>query len=164
MHKSLIINNLEFAQNALELDETIEAIQLPRLAESLMPNSAATIQIKLQGAGKLLRHFSLQLHVIAVLPVICQRCLNELLMPINLKFYYLLIESAESAHDDDETDWLLIEPEMNVLDLIEDELLMAMPIAPAHDHDCSKLSLQSGEKPNPFSVLKNLKTQNPKKS
>ena len=43
---------------------------------------------------------------------------------------------------------------MNVLQLIEDELLLAMPIAPTHAEACNKASMQSGEKPNPFAVLK----------
>jgi uncharacterized protein len=45
---------------------------------------------------------------------------------------------------------------MDVIALIEDELIMAMPIAPTHNHDCVKLVTQSGEKPNPFAVLKDL--------
>ena len=51
-------------------------------------------------------------------------------------------------------DWLEINSEMDVHELIEDELLLAMPIAPAHEGACSRLSMQSGEKPNPFAVLK----------
>jgi uncharacterized protein len=43
---------------------------------------------------------------------------------------------------------------MNLTELIEDELLIAMPIAPLHEADCIKATMQSGEKPNPFAILK----------
>ncbi len=45
---------------------------------------------------------------------------------------------------------------MNVMELIEDELLMAMPIAPTHTESCIAEKIQSGDKPNPFAVLKGL--------
>ena len=38
--------------------------------------------------------------------------------------------------------------------MIEDELLMAAPIAPVHPTECAQLCMQSGEKANPFTVLK----------
>lgn len=48
--------------------------------------------------------------------------------------------------------------EMNVWELVEDELLIAFPIAPVHsaEHqkECVAYIKQSGEKPNPFAVLK----------
>ena len=60
----------------------------------------------------------------------------------------------EEDAENDEIDWIEEEKEMNLLELIEDELLLAMPIAPHHDNNCAKLSMQSGEKPNPFAILK----------
>jgi len=58
------------------------------------------------------------------------------------------------VEESDEIDWLEASQEMDLTALIEDELLIAMPIAPMHETDCLKTSLQSGEKPNPFAVLK----------
>ena len=157
MQKSLIINNLEFAQNALKLDEAFEASHLTRLSEMLVPNAKIKINIELTGAGKQFRQPSLHLRIKTELSLICQRCLDEMLMPIDLSFDYLLGDAVDSAQDDDDTEWLEIDQAMNLLDLIEDELLMALPIAPTHAHKCSQLSTKSGEKPNPFAVLKSLK-------
>ena len=78
-----------------------------------------------------------------------------MLINLDLNFDYLLSDSTiNEMEDGDEMDWLEINSEMDVRELIEDELLLAMPIAPAHDGACSSLSMQSGEKPNPFAVLK----------
>jgi uncharacterized protein len=72
-----------------------------------------------------------------------------------LKFDYLISEfSVEEDADTDEIDWLEVQKEMSLLELIEDELLLAMPIAPLHENHCAKASMQSGEKPNPFAILK----------
>ena len=56
--------------------------------------------------------------------------------------------------ENDEIDWLEPSQEMNLSELIEDELLIAIPIAPVHEANCAKSNMQSGEKPNPFAVLK----------
>ena len=154
----LIINNLEFAQTQQTLTGEIDALKCERLAEILAPSGKdAPISFRLTSTARQLRNPSLHLHIEAKLPVICQRCLDEMLVNINLDFNYTICNALPSEVDEnDDTDWLEAAPEMNLQELIEDELLLAMPIAPMHDHDCSKQSMQSGEKPNPFAVLKGL--------
>ena len=154
----LVINNLEFAEAQQTLTGEINALNCERLAETLLPSSkGAHISFKLTGAAKQLRNPSLHLHIEAKLPVTCQRCLDEMLVHLNLDFDYIICKELPIEIDEnDDTDWLEAAPEMNVQELIEDELLLAMPIAPMHDHDCSKQSMQSGEKPNPFAALKSL--------
>ena len=162
--KLLTINNLEFAQKQLEVTDSFAPISLNRLAETLALQEKnvhlATIHFTLTGDYKRFRQPSLHLHIKSQLPVICQRCLDEMLINLDLNFDYLLSDStineieANEVESSDEIDWLEINSEMNVHELIEDELLLAMPIAPAHEGPCSSLSMQSGEKPNPFAVLK----------
>jgi uncharacterized protein len=157
MQKSLIINNLEFAKSQLKLDDNLVTAELVRLAEMLANKDKTRIKFQLMGASKRFSQPSLHLSVQANLVMTCQRCLDEMTVNLDLNFDYL-ISSAEinEAEDNDEIDWLEASHEMNVAELIEDELLLAMPIAPTHAHDCSKLSRQSGEKPNPFAALKDL--------
>lgn len=155
--KSLIINNLEFAKNQLELSQHLVVSQLPRLSEMLTNLEKTQVQFQLSGTGKQFRQPSLHLNIKANLVVTCQRCLDEMVVNLNLNFDYL-ISNTEISEDEenDEIDWLEANHEMNVSELIEDELLLAFPIAPTHIHDCSKLSTQSGDKPNPFAALKDL--------
>ena len=154
----LVINNLEFAEAQQTLAGEIDAENCERLAETLAPSSkGAPISFKLTGTAKQLRNPSLHLHIEAKLPVTCQRCLNEMQVQLNLNFNYIICKELPIETDEnDDTDWLEAAPEMNLQELIEDEILLAMPIAPMHDHDCSQQSMQSGEKPNPFAVLKGL--------
>ena len=154
----LIIHNLEFAEAQQTLAGEIDAANCERLAETLSASGkAANINFKLTGAAKQLRNPSLHLHIEAKLPVTCQRCLDEMQVQLSLDFNYIICKELPIETDEtDDTDWLEAAPDMNVQALIEDELLLAMPIAPMHAHDCSQQSMQSGEKPNPFAVLKGL--------
>ncbi len=161
MMKTLIINNLEFAQKQQEIADNFAPEALSRLAETLALTGEnahlATIDFRITGDIKRFRQPSLHLHIKSRLPVICQRCLEEMLIDLELNFDYLLSNStASELEDSDESDWLEINTEMDVRDLVEDELLLSMPIAPVHEAGCGKLTMQSGEKPNPFAVLKNL--------
>ena len=157
MQKSLIINNLEFAKNQLKLDHGLTVLQLTRLAEMLANVAKSQIQFELIGTSKQFRQPSLHLTIKANLVMTCQRCLEEMAVNLDLNLDYLVTDAEISdAEDSDEIDWLEANHEMDVGELIEDELLLAMPIAPTHAHDCSKQSMQSGDKPNPFAVLKSI--------
>ncbi len=159
---NLIIHNVEFAETQQTLVSEIDALNCERLAETLGANPSlgskgATIHFKLTGAAKQFRNPSLHLHIEAKLPVTCQRCLDEMLVHLDLDLDYIICKELPIETDEnDDTDWLEAAPDMDVQELIEDEILLAMPIAPMHDNDCSQQSMQSGEKPNPFAVLKNL--------
>lgn len=159
--KLLIINNLEFAQKQQKLSDNFEISSFKRLAEklSLSDKNAHLVGIRFELTGdyKRFRHPSLHLYISSKLPVICQRCLDEMLMNVDLNFDYLISNVGTSELDEsDEIDWLEASPNMDLHELIEDELLLAMPFAPMHEKGCSKLSMQSGEKPNPFAILKGM--------
>ena len=163
MINNCIINNLEFAQKQQQIADNFAPNSLGRLAQTLALTAEnahlANINFTITGDTKRFRQPSLHLHINSRLPVICQRCLEEMFVDIALDFDYLLSNlQAENDEDNDEIDWLEMNAEMDVRDLVEDELLLAMPIAPVHEAGCSKHSMQSGEKPNPFAVLKSLKT------
>ena len=110
----------------------------------------------------------LRLKVRATVPMVCQRCLA--LAPITLQvdrsFRFVADEAtAESEDDESDEDLLVLSREFNLLELIEDELLMELPVVPRHDVCPESVSLQSSDadfeqaiedKPNPFAVLRGL--------
>ena len=157
--KTHIINNIEFAQKELKLNDSIETIGLKRLAEMLALDEKnkhlAAVHFELTSDCKRFRQPSLHLYIRAQLPVICQRCLGDMPITIDLHFDYLINNGEKNESDDnDEFDWLEANHEMDLQELIEDELLLAMPISLLHEVSCAQLSMQSGEKPNPFAMLK----------
>ena len=113
------------------------------------------------GAGK---QVWLRIEAQTYLPLTCQRCLTpvatELVVAQDLRF----VSSEEQAAFEDEEadeDVLALEPHIDVQALIEDELIMAMPLVALHG-DCQPDGYQADElvideKPNPFAVLAGLK-------
>lgn len=100
----------------------------------------------------------------------CQRCLErtDATLTVNKQFRFVHTEADldrvdalfEAADSDDEA-LLLDAGGWPVMDWLEDELIMALPIAPRHD-DCQMLNAIDDnplieERPNPFAVLKTLK-------
>jgi len=106
----------------------------------------------------------------ANLPLICQRCLAPVDVPLEVdrSFRFVADEATAAAEDDEsEEDLLALSRSFNLLELVEDELLMEMPVAPRHEV-CPQpvkmtavdpaFELASAEKENPFAVLGRLKT------
>jgi uncharacterized protein len=105
----------------------------------------------------------------ARVPLRCQRCLEtvrvELEQELNLA---VTAESGEQAVPDQMEAWPLLTGPVSLGELLEDELLLALPLVPMHADpaDCGELlakldSLRGNDGPigseNPFAALKNLK-------
>lgn len=71
----------------------------------------------------------------------CQRCLETVSTHIEGGFHFGLVTSeAEMALLPAEFEPLLVsEGEQSLIDVIEDELILSLPIVPRHQHDCSQL-------------------------
>ena len=155
--KPILINNIEFAEKNLEITGEIEASSCERLLELLNVSSENLVDIRytLIGAAKKQQLPNLHLSIDAKLPVLCQRCLAPMQLDFALSFDYIISAQAPAeVEESDEIDWLEASLTMNVNELVEDELLIAIPIAPKHENGCAPATTQSGEKPNPFAVLK----------
>ena len=83
-------------------------------------------------------------------------------LDLPLEFDYQLSEIGDEEVDEsEEFDSLNINQSMDLAALIEDEIITALPIAPMHEisaenSECTLKVASSGEKPNPFAVLKEL--------
>jgi uncharacterized protein len=103
----------------------------------------------------------------ADLTVLCQRCLNEMLLHLQSPIQVGVIEDQQQVDVLPE----LLEPvvaeehRLSVSRFIEEELLLAMPLAPVHERSaCPAAELvneHAGKKQNPFAVLQKLKTGKP---
>lgn len=113
----------------------------------------------------------LHLEADALVPLTCQRCLASVETPlvVNRWFRFVADEATAEAQDDDcEEDLLAIEPKPNLLDVLEDELLMELPLVPMHETCPAVISLapsmpadEMGEdsppRKHPFAALAKLK-------
>jgi uncharacterized protein len=109
----------------------------------------------------------LHLDIRAELPLCCQRCLEPMSVTLDLDRSFRFVENEATAEREDEEsdeDVLVFEPRFDLRTLVEDELLMALPMIPMHE-SCSpgagKLMGQEGPaaepRRHPFAALERLK-------
>jgi uncharacterized protein len=171
----LLIDNVAFAkknerlqgdlslQSFARLSELLQSIASTKAADQLSRSQpVAAVRYELQGETDAVGQHYLHLTIDTDLSTICQRCMGSMPLKLSLSFNYLIGDvnvndvEASDIEGSDDLDLQQASPEMDVIALIEDEIIMAMPIAPIHDNDCGAIISQSGDKANPFAVLKGL--------
>jgi uncharacterized protein len=115
----------------------------------------------------------LHLSAHATVALVCQRCLGPVDQEISFERDFRFVASealAEVEDEESEEDVLVVSKAFNLLELIEDELLMATPLVSKHEVCPTQVKLQAAdpefaelpqEKPNPFAVLQQLKKKDP---
>ncbi len=109
-------------------------------------------------------------HVEAVLWLVCQRCMQPMRYPVNTDFLLSPVQGLGEAESlPPEFDPLLLEERsLHPVDLVEDELILAIPPAPLHPASECGLDVAAysapddedvagSEKENPFAVLQQMK-------
>lgn len=103
------------------------------------------------------------------LALTCQRCMSPVQTPVAVDQWYRFVATEEVAmaeDDDSDEDLLVMTPQFDALEVLEDELLMALPLVPMHDVCPRTPAFRAGEadmvelaaeKPNPFAALAQLK-------
>ena len=111
------------------------------------------------------RQLWLHLRWSAQVPLRCQRCLEPFLEPMQDERWFRFVADEARAQAEDEgsdEDLLVWAPRFNLQELIEDELLLALPLVPMHEACPSALpgyaeaaaaGVEVPQRPNPFGVL-----------
>lgn len=104
-----------------------------------------------------------------LVPMVCQRCLApvDVALDVDRWFRFVADETTAASEDEEaEEDVLVASRDFDLHALIEDELLMEIPVTPRHEvcPEPARLSAvdpdfdaSENAKPNPFAVLKLLK-------
>ena len=110
----------------------------------------------------------LHLQARATVTLQCQRCLQAMQQPLQVdrRFRFVRTEAqAEQLDEIAEDDVLVLAPTLNLHELLEDELILALPIVPRHEEPCPVPlpmpvdDLPDDEpEPNPFAALAALRT------
>lgn len=170
----LDVRAFALAGQAIEREDGLA--QFARLSEEVMADEAlsATVAWRCEGelrsdaAGKAVPWLHLEAKV--VVPLKCQRCLGSVdeLLEVDRWYRFVADEAtAELEDDDSEEDVLALEPRPDIAQLVEDELLMAMPLVPMHETCPVAVPMQAGAvgesdgeevpRENPFAQLARLK-------
>lgn len=175
-----------FARERAQLNATVPLLQWSRLSEEHssgqvdMDTLEAAHAVRWQARGEYREHMGarsgawLFVQGSCHLEKTCQRCMKPVTLDLAFDHAYRFVpteEEAETLDMESEEDVLAYDSAFNLLELIEDELLLAIPAIPRHDDcggsvqyqwmdaDFEQAQQDAQEQSNPFAVLEQLKKQ-----
>jgi uncharacterized protein len=174
-----------FAKEGASLEGRWPLAQLDRLAESAFadpdakggvdPLAGNEVAWRVRGEWRPVRGGTdadrqIWLHLTAQteLPLECQRCLKPVATRVDVERSFLFVRGEDAAAQldaDSDDDVLALTRALDLRELIEDELLLALPLVPRHEVCETPAPLSSGEAehadgdepPHPFAGLAALK-------
>lgn len=163
------VDPFRFAENATRLRGTLSIQNMQRLLTSLYSDEGEVTIVMEFGIDEQKIRF-LQGHIEGSVILQCQRCMEKLPYTINNDFCAGLVETDEEAEllPKQYDPVMVTEGSLIIQDMIEDELIINLPIVPMHDmKDCKvKLPLVAEDeienvvkKDNPFKVIESLRSK-----
>lgn len=162
---TLAIDAFDFCRHKERREGEVEVRTLARLSQELV-DSAGDLRWALQGDIDKLGHFRLQLSVAGCVQLMCQRCLSPLAFSLDSHSTLVLAKDEAAADEleqslaDDTLDVIVGSASLNLIMLIEDEALLALPLAPRHTICPDHATLVKGadaKAASPFAALQKLK-------
>jgi uncharacterized protein len=166
----LKVDPFRFADNATRMHGSLPIKNMERLAPSLASDQG-DIEINIQFGVDEQKLRYLHGHLSTQLILQCQRCMESFNYEIISDFKLGIVKTEEEAKElPDRYDPLLADGiEVLIQDVIEDELIVSLPIVPMHSAENCRVGLplkaESGErveKENPFKVIELLRVKSEK--
>jgi len=163
-HNASIADPFEFARRGAVLEAEAPAGGFTRLLDQLRPSGTDhSVKYRIEGESRDDKEFLVvQLEADVVLG--CQRCLGDVVCPVESRTRLLLVREGDELPDEDlsEDDFDPIHAHRNldVLALVEDELLLSLPLSPMHEECEVSSGEQQDDLVSPFAVLGKLKRSN----
>jgi uncharacterized protein len=154
-----VIDGFEFASAGANLQGVWPIRDFPRLRDMLAAHEGE-VAYELDGVRDERGRLGLRVRVRGTLGLRCQRCLEAL--PFELRSDETLVLAGTQAEIDAEPadvhspDRVVAGKEMPVRDLLEDELILALPYAPRHEGCRAGASQDAAAKSLPFAGLRGL--------
>lgn len=164
-----------FAQAGADLQGQSPLTQWPRLLGEQMPGAQpASHEVRWHLRGQMTpvtggdARIGMTLSAEVDLPMQCQRCLTLVVETVQAEREFVFVAdeaTAEAMDDESEQDVLVISRDFDALSLVEDELILALPLVPRHEVCPQDLPVQAADeafetasqRPNPFAALATLK-------
>ena len=149
--------------------------QLTRVMDDAPQPSGESVRWAAQGALKPVKggvpQVRLRLEARATVERVCQRCLQPVALPLQVQREFVFVKDEDEAaalDADSDDDVLTLTRSLNLQELVEDELLLELPLVPRHDRCPQALEVPASvarlegeadsEAPaHPFAVLAQLK-------
>jgi uncharacterized protein len=167
-----------FAKDGAPLDGAWPLASLERLADvahpDAKPQASDLVQWHAEGDYRPMKggppQTWLRLGATARIALVCQRCLAPVDTPLEAERTFLFVADEDTAarlDADAEEDVLAMTRALDLRHLVEDELLLGLPLVPRHEVCPEPLPMEPGDDlaeepaPNPFAALAALKRSGP---
>jgi uncharacterized protein len=159
-HQQPVIDGFEFASAGASKQGAWPVGDFPRLRDMLAADTGE-VAYELDGVRDERGRPSLRVRVRGTLQLRCQRCLEAMPFEVQADALLVLAETLAEIHsepaDAHGADRIVAGKDMPVRDLVEDELILAVPYAPRHAGCTAGPSPgAAGDKPSPFAGLRGL--------
>ena len=157
----IVFDSLALARDAGEISGVLAVKDLPRLAEFALDHGGS-LTCRLRGGRNEGGKLCLWLQVSGEVMLTCQRCLQPMLLPLQVDSTLLLMAPGAAWPDeeltDDSADAIEALAEQALASLVEDEVLLALPFAPRHESCALPAGGGADDRPDsPFAALARLK-------
>ena len=167
MYARPFIDSLDFAGNSRQISGELPAAELPRLLDAL-EDPRGILGYTVRGGIDKQGNPLLDVNITGSCRLRCQRCLGAMDHAVRIGTRLMLrdqasldaLDSDVAGGEDEEFDSILADTHLDVLDLLEEEVLLSLPIAPRHELGTCRATdgeNKHKEEENPFAVLVNLK-------
>lgn len=162
-----VIEPAKFARAGGDLRGSIALPEMPRLREALPSGDVGSADYRIRGFLDARERPAIEVEVSAHVTLACQRCLGSMQEQVASRRTLVFQSGAdEFAPMDDEGESEDIVPDVQQLDvrqLVEEELLLSLPISPRHDEGVceGEATTRHDESPalseSPFAILGSLR-------
>jgi len=141
---------------------------------ALDPDQPGIVWFELSGSSQTGRRDRVWLKLQATVTLTCQRCMGEMPFDVDEQAAFVCFATEDqalaAAHEEDDPlapEPLVTQDALDVLDLVQDQLILALPYVPKHDA-CVPTVTSAGEPiedeplESPFKALEGLKASSPK--
>jgi len=158
-HQPALIDAFEFAAAGATQQGVWAVGDFPRLRD-MLANSAGEIRYEIGGVHDARDRPALRVKLRGVLQLRCQRCLEPMRLDVDTD-QTLVLAATQAEIDADPTDAnapdrLLASEEVRVRDVLEDELILALPYAPRHEECEVDAEAEGDGKISPFAGLRGM--------
>lgn len=158
-HQPALIDGFEFAAAGATQQGVWAVGDLPRLRD-MLASDAGEIRYEIDGTRDARGRPALRVKLNGALQLRCQRCLEPMRFDVDTDETLVLAATQaeiDAEPDDVESpDRVLATEQMAVRDLLEDELILALPYAPRHEGCEAGAPAGDSEKISPFAGLRGM--------
>lgn len=161
------VDPFKWAERGMRLDLEAPLKDFSRLLDAVYSADGA-VRVKGEFVPDARGHAVLDLSLESSVMMPCQRCLEPMAVEIQAQTrFHVLRDEAHAESLGEEEDYVVADEEgfLDLRDLVEDELLLSLPLVPRHEsceppvHDVDEAANDDAapERENPFKVLESLK-------